>query len=201
MRIENWSDSSISSTIGKRHERAMFHGMSLSRRQFFRRLLNPADKSNPRRTARYEELKTYVRTCLLPYDFSLTEWETAELLGEVQMALEAASDEDLFCDAIRVRIDKLVEAKVEFWRQVVVGWAKEIRSMAIDHVTTFLAEAEPEDLDRLKQFVSADDPEAFELQLRTRVEDWLNTLEDDKLLQYDVMAVKELVYAELRSWC
>src|SRR5262245_55877308 len=72
----------------------MLRPMSLSRRQFFRRFWNPSDKSNPRRTARYEELKSYVRTCCLPYDFSLTEWENAELFAEVQIVLESATDEE-----------------------------------------------------------------------------------------------------------
>ena len=117
------------------------------------------------------------------------------------MALEAASDEDVFSDVIRVRIDKLVEGKIQFWRQVVVSWAKEIRNMAIDHVSSFVAEAAPDELDRLRGRVGVDDPDNFEIELKKRVRDWLGTLEDDKLLQYDMVAMKDLVYAELRSWC
>jgi hypothetical protein len=179
----------------------MLQPMSLSRRQFFRRFWNTSDKSNPRRNARYEELKSYVRTCCLPYDFSLTEWESAELFAEVQILLESATDEELFSDVVRVRIDKLVEGKVQFWRQVVVGWAKEIRNMAVDHVNSFLVEAPPEEVDRLKQRFVIDDTNALEAELKNRVRGWLDSIEDEKMLQYDVTALKDRVFAELRTWC
>ena len=179
----------------------MLQAMPLSRRQFFRRLWNPSDKSNPRRAARYEELKSYVRTCCLPYDFSLTEWENAELFAEVQIALESASDDELFSDVIRVRIDKLVEGNIQFWRQVVVGWAKEIRNTAIDHVNSFLVEAAPDEVGRLKQRFVFEDTDALEAELKNRIRDWLDSIEDDKILQYDVPALKDVVFAELRSWC
>ena len=45
-------------------------------------------------------------------------------------------------------------------------------------------------------------PEAIRLvELRARVQDWIVTVEENELLQYDVVTVKDLVFAQLRSWC
>src|SRR5437867_1609477 len=91
--------------------------MALTRRQFFRRLWNPADKSRAQRLARYEIMETYVRTHLLPYDFSLTAEQEADLFAEVRAALERSPDDLLFSALICGIIEEVVEAKIRPWRE------------------------------------------------------------------------------------
>src|SRR5207249_9434074 len=91
--------------------------MSLSRRQFFRRLWNPAEKSRSQRLARYEVMETYVRTHLLPYDFSLTSEQETDLFAEVRGTLERSPDEELFSAFIRAIIEEVVDTKMQPWRE------------------------------------------------------------------------------------
>src|SRR5215467_2401745 len=116
--------------------------MALSRRQFFRSLL-PGDPQSPQRVARYEALETYVRTQLLPYDFELSDEQERELLAEVRSVLEKASNDDLFAYQIRGRLEEVVEAKLQPWRNksdvdALADRLREIRQIAPDYVTTFL---------------------------------------------------------------
>jgi hypothetical protein len=37
--------------------------------------------------------------------------------------------------------------------------------------------------------------------LRQRIDDWIATVDDNELIQHDVVTVKDLVFAQLRSWC
>src|SRR4030095_12075685 len=90
--------------------------MSLSRRQFFRRLMHPGQKSLEERLARYELMDTYVRTNLLPYDFSLTADQEAELLATVRSALEETGDEELFSAIVRFKVEEVADRKIRLWR-------------------------------------------------------------------------------------
>jgi hypothetical protein len=179
----------------------LFPSMPLSRRQFFRRLWSPGDKASPRRLARYEEIKKDVRTYLLPYDFSLTEEQTDLLFAEIQLTLEAAQDDELFSTKIVDRIGKLAETRIQTWRDLVAVWM-EIRHYAADHVSAFLSsEANSEAVEQLKQRFGMDDLAELEAELKKRVRNWIAGIEDEKLLQYDVISVKDLVFSEIRSWC
>src|SRR5437762_303110 len=92
--------------------------MALSRRQFFRRFLNPGDEPpSPERLARYEALETYTRTQLLPYDFTLTTDQERQLLAAVRAVLEKSRDNELFSNVIRGRIEEVVEARIQPWRE------------------------------------------------------------------------------------
>lgn len=182
-------------------------GMSLSRRQFFRRFWGPTDKSRPERLARYEVMETYVRTHLLPYDFSLSADQEAELFAGVRTALERASDNDLFSVFIRGQIEEVVETKIQPWREESrlkqqAERLKEIRDSAADYVSTFLSfQATPMTIEQLKQRFGIDDAKALEAHLRKKIETWIAGVDDEQILQYDVFTVKDLVFAQLRSWC
>jgi hypothetical protein len=91
--------------------------MSLSRRQFFRRIVQPGHKSPEERRARYELMDTYVRTSLLPYDFALTADQESELFASVRQALEETNDEELFSAILRFKVEEVVDRKIRTWRQ------------------------------------------------------------------------------------
>lgn len=182
--------------------------MSLSRRQFFRRFWSTADeRPRPDRGPRYEVMETYVRTHLLPYDFSLTAQQEAELFADVRASLEKASDDDLFSVVIRAQVEEVVEARIGPWREECrqhqqADRIKEIRSSAGDYVSTFLSfQATPVAVEQLKKRFEIDDSKALETELRKRIEAWVAGVDDEQLLQYDVFTVKDLVFAQLRSWC
>jgi hypothetical protein len=181
--------------------------MSLSRRQFFRHLVRPGEKTPEQRRERYELMDAFVRTNLLPYDFSLTAEQEAELFAAVRSDLEQTSDEELFSAILRFKVEEIVDRKIRVWRdedllnQRLVR-LNEIRQSAVDYVSPFLnGQATPTAIEQLKvQFGIADQP-ALESELKRRIREWIATVEDSELLQYDVVSVKDLVFARLRSWC
>ena len=181
--------------------------MSLSRRQFFRRLVKPGEKSARERKARYDEMAAYVRTNLLPYDFCLTEAQEAELFAAVRASLEEAGDEELFSTIVRYRVDEVVDTKLRPWRDASqfvdqASLVEELRKSAVDYVSVFLhAQATPAAVEQLKRELGLYDISALEAELKKRVEAWILTVEDGELLRYDVVTVKDLVFAQLRSWC
>jgi len=180
--------------------------MSLSRRQFFRRFLGNEGQT-PRRLERYETLLAYARTQLLPYDFSLSPEQESELLSGVRSILEAAPDNTLFSTDIRAHIEELVEAKIEPWRNQVYSTARterlqEVRRAAPDYVSAFLADASASGIiETLKQTFRIDDVNELEVILRRQIEDWINGCDDRLIDQCDVVTIKDVVFAQLRSWC
>ena len=113
--------------------------VSLSRRQFFRRLVRPGEKTREERQSRYEVMDAYVRTNLLPYDFSLTAEQEAELLAAVRSGLEESNDEELFSAIVRFRVDEIVDSKVRPWRDAgqlneQLGRVKEVRDSRSESV-------------------------------------------------------------------
>ncbi|HYR92386.1 MAG TPA: hypothetical protein VE422_50540 [Terriglobia bacterium] len=152
-------------------------------------------------------METYVRTHLLPYDFSLTAEQEADLFAEVRTTLHGATDDELFSVVIRHMMEELVDIKVQPWREdnrlkSQQERVKEIRDAALDYVGTFLGvQASPSTLDQLRQRIGISDAQALEAELRKRIGEWIVGVEDDQLLQYDVFTVKDLVFAQLRSWC
>ena len=183
------------------------HSMSLSRRQFFRRLMHPGQKTPEERQARYDLMDTYVRTHLLPYDFSLTAEQEAELLLAVRSALKETNDEELFSAIVRFSVEEVADRKIRQWReedqlkhqQVRLT---EIRHSAVDYVSAFLnGQATPAAAEQLKTRFAIDDLAELEIELTKRIREWIATLDDSELRQYDVVSVKDLVFAQLRSWC
>jgi len=157
--------------------------------------------------ARYEVMETYVRTHLLPYDFSLTSDQEADLFAEVRATLERSPDEELFSAFMRPIIEEKVEAKIRPWREEnrlrsQSDHLKELREAAADYVSSFLnLQATPAAVEQLKQRFGIADSQALEAELRTRINAWVAELEDEQLAQYDVFTVKDLVFTQLRSWC
>ena len=90
--------------------------MSLSRRQFFRRLVRPGEKTPEEREARYELMHNYVRTNLFPYDFCLTAAQETELFATVRAALEETNDEELFSSILRFKVEEVADRKIRLWR-------------------------------------------------------------------------------------
>ena len=152
-------------------------------------------------------MDTYVRTHLLPYDFGLTADQEAELFASVRAALEETKDEELFSSVLRFKVEEVVDRKIRPWREESqlneqLNRLKEIRHSAADYVSTFLnAQATPAAIDQLKLRCAIQDSKALEAELRNRIQEWIATVEDSELLQYDVVSVKDLVFAQLRSWC
>jgi hypothetical protein len=181
--------------------------VSLSRRQFFRRLVRPGEKTREERNARYEAMDAYVRTNLLPYDFSLTAAQEAELFAAVRNALEETGDEELFSAIIRFKVDEVVDSKIRLWREASEldeqgTRLRELRRIAVDYVNLFLnGQGSPTAVEQLKQEFAIHDLSGLEVELRKRVEEWIRQVDDNELLRYDVVTVKDLVFAQLRSWC
>jgi hypothetical protein len=181
--------------------------VSLSRRQFFRRLVKPGEKTRDERSARYEAMAAYVRTNLLPYDFGLTEAQEAELFAAVRSALEETGDEELFSAIIRFKVDEVVDSKIRPWREASYldeegGKLRELRRIAVDYVNLFLnGQGSPTTIEQLQQKLAISDIQALEFELRNRIQEWVHTVDDSELLKYDVVTVKDLVFDQLRSWC
>ena len=104
-------------------------------------------------------------------------------------------------------MDEVVDGKIRPWRDAIqlneqLNRLKELRGSAADYVSTFLnGQATPAAIDQLKQHFGIQDAKALEVELRKRIVEWLSGVEDSELLQYDVVSVKDLVFAQLRSWC
>jgi hypothetical protein len=181
--------------------------MPLNRRDFFRKLVKPNERSREERLARYELMDQYVRNELLPYDFSLSAEQEAELFAAVRKELEQTNDEELFSSILRFKVDEVVDRKVRPWREAShlneeFQRLKELRSSAASYVSTFLnGQATPAAVDQLKERFGISDPALLDIELRRRIEEWILTVEDHELLQYDVVTVKDLVFTRLRSWC
>ena len=169
--------------------------------------MHPGQKSPEERRSRYDLMDTYVRTHLLPYDFALTADQESELLTSVRSALEETSDEELFSSILRFKVEEVADTKIRGWRdenqqneQAVR--LKEIRDSAADYVSTFLnGQATTAAIEQLKARFAIEDPRVLDAELTKRIREWIAAVEDSELLQYDVVTVKDLVFAQLRSWC
>jgi len=152
-------------------------------------------------------MDAYVRTHLFPYDFSLTPQQEAELFASVRAALEETGDEELFSAIIRFKVEEVADRKIRFWREQnelsdELNRVREIRHAAVDYVRAFLnGQATPSAVEQLKARCGIQDLPALDVELRSRVAAWIATVDDRELLQYDVVTVRDVVFAELRSWC
>jgi hypothetical protein len=181
--------------------------MPLDRRQFFRRIWSPAEKLLAKRTERYESLETYVRTRLLPYDFTLDEGQEHELMAAVRGLLESLPDDELFSNNVRARVEAVVDSTLQPWRSQsdVSGREerlRELRAAAPEYVTAFLnTSAESPIVEQMKQNYGIDNIEELGGLLRSQIETWIGEVDDRLVLQYNVVSIQELVFAQLRSWC
>jgi hypothetical protein len=180
--------------------------VALSRRQFFRRLVKPGEKSDKERIGRYDAMDAYVRTSLLPYDFALTAEQEAELFAAVRTALQETKDEELFSIIARYKIEEVVELKINPWREAsqlkeLANGLRELRKSSLDYVSVFLnGQATPATVEQLKERFGMQDLGTLEQELRKRIEEWIFTVEDRELLQYDVVSIKDLIFGQLRAY-
>lgn len=152
-------------------------------------------------------MDTYVRTHLLPYDFALTAEQESELLTSVRSALEETSDEELFSAILRFKVEEVADTKIRRWRsenqqKEQVIRLKEVRDSAADYVSAFLnGQATPAAIEQLRVRFAIEDSRLLEGELAKQIREWIVGMDDSELLQYDVVTVKDLVFAQLRSWC
>jgi hypothetical protein len=152
-------------------------------------------------------MDAYVRTHLLPYDFALTKEQEAELFVFVRSALEGTSDDELFSAIIRFKVDEVADAKIRPWREQSelndeLNRLKEIRQAASSYVSAFLnGQGTPAAVEQLKTRFGIQDLGALDRELRSRIEAWVGSVDDSQLSQQDVVSVRDLVFAQLRSWC
>jgi hypothetical protein len=181
--------------------------MSISRRQFFRGMAGQGEGRQREHERRISELDAYVRTNLLPYDFALTGEQTAAVLAAVRAGIPldgVESTEDLLTYERRRRMNDIVDETVRPWREEY--WkAEEVRRSASVLVQEFFAiEATPEDRLKLSQrfhVLYPTDPSDIEGETDRQVQSWLAGLANARMAACDDAALRELVFAELRSWC
>jgi len=152
-------------------------------------------------------MHNHVRTNILPYDFCLTASQETELFATVRSALEQTNDEELFSSILRFKVEEVADRKIRLWRDEnqlneQLNRLKEIRNSAADYVSVFLnGQATPAAIEQLKTTCGIQESGALETELRSRIQDWIMRVDDGELVQYDVVTVKDLVFAQLRSWC
>ena len=103
-------------------------------------------------------LESFARTQLLPYDFTLTDEQLSAMSAGVRFHLKATRDNELFAPEICVKLQKIVDAMIEPWRQehflkleAESSRAEQNRTSALGHVAAFLNErATPGQIDALR---------------------------------------------------
>ena len=183
--------------------------MGLSRRHFFRRLWSTGDRTPEERLSRYTVLESFARTQLLPYDFSLTDEQISAMQAGVRFHLKATRDNELFAPEICVKLQKIVDAMIEPWRQehflkleAELARAEKNREAALGHIAAFLSEkATSAQLAALRSRFGTPDLKAIEARMETELHSWVNGLTNEEVLQYDADSIRELVFAHVLSWC
>lgn len=183
--------------------------MELSRRHFFRRLWSTGDRTPDERLARYTALESFARTQLLPYDFSLTDEQISAMQAGVRFHLKATRDNELFAPEICVKLQKICDEMIEPWRQEHIlkleaesSRAEQNRDAAVSYAAPFLNEAAtPAEIAALQSRFGVQDLKALEARIETELHSWINGRTMEELLRYDIESIRELVFAQLRSWC
>ena len=152
--------------------------MPMSRRQFFRGFTG---KEEPRHQLnRATAIDAYVRTNLLPYDFSLTDEQVEHLLGVVRCGL-AGGEGTEFSSEERQRIAAIAQETIRVWREDYWN-AEQKRRDAIILVRKFIhTKASPDALER-------------------RAVSWLYKLPDARLAPLNPGELKELVFSQMNAW-
>ena len=146
--------------------------MEMSRRQFFRGLTGKD---------RMAAVDAYVRTNLLPYDFSLTGEQIEQLLGAVRSQLAGGKGTD-FSNEERQRMAEIAQEMIRAWREEYWN-ADEKRRDGIEFIREFIrTKAAPEALER-------------------RAVSWLYDLPNARLAPLNAAELKELVFSQMSAWC
>jgi hypothetical protein len=144
--------------------------MEMSRRQFFRGL------TGKDRTAAVD---AYVRTNLLPYDFSLTDEQIEQLQGAVRSKLAGGKGTD-FSNEERQLMAEIAQEMIRAWRDEYWN-AEEKRRDGIEFILEFIrTKAAPETLER-------------------GAVSWLYNLPNARLAPLNAAELKELVFSQMRS--
>ena len=147
-------------------------------------------------------MKSYVGAILIPFDFTLTSEQTSEVFGIADNSLQTATDEDLFSDAIRIQLDRLIEPKIRQWHEELLSLVENVRNIAPDYTTAFLrSEASSQVIDQLTKRFNIQTLDDLDAELKKQIQTWIAGLDNEKVRQYDANTVQDLVFAELRSWC
>jgi hypothetical protein len=174
--------------------------MPISRRQFFRGFTgrgDPAQKELERAAA----IDAYVRTHLLPYDFSLTDEETMQVLEAVRCGMETGDQGSTLTESDRRRMMEMADGVIQplrdqFWR------AEEARRSALMFVREYLAsEATPDDLQRIRDHFHIPYLTVLEDEVERHASSWLYRLPNARLAPLEGLALRELVVSELKTWC
>src|SRR5262249_27753447 len=152
------------------HRLCYLPSMEMSRRQFFRGF---AGKD------RAAALDAFVRTHLLPYDFSLTDEQVEHLLAAVRSELAVGKGTD-FSGEERRRMAAIAQETIRPWREDYWN-AEERRRGAVPMIREFI------------QTNGA--PEAFE----SMAVSWLYTLPNSRLAALNALELRELVFSQLRN--
>ena len=179
----------------------MFESVPISRRQFFGRFAGSGEWTEQERQSRITELESRARGALLPYDFTLDPYQTATLFDEIRTRLKAMNDKALHSGELSTVISAIEVSMIQPWREAHEK-AEEVRLAASNHITDFLAcHTTPEDLQRLRHRFNIPYSTVVEEEVRRHAQQWLDTVSDSRILEYDAASVRELVFSELRSWC
>jgi hypothetical protein len=128
-------------------------------------------------------------------------------MAAIRYKLERTPDNVLFSNAVRKHIEEVVEQKVAPWRDQSqdTGRAdrlREIRLVAQDYVGAFMvSEQDAPTIDKLKETYRIDNAVELEGVLRDQIQAWINQVDDRLIEQCDVISIKDVVFAQLRSWC
>ena len=120
---------------------------------------------------------------------------------------EETSDEELFSAILRFKVEEVADTKIRCWRsenqqKEQIIRLKEVRDSAADYVSAFLnGQATPAAIEQLRVRFAIGDSRLLEGELAKQIREWIVGVDDSELLQYDVVTVKDLVFAQLRSWC
>ena len=79
---------------------------------------------------------------------------------------------------------------------------QEIRAAAPDFVASFLTSDEEQvAVSQFKEIYGISDPSELENMLKDQMRMWISEADDRLISQYDTTSVRDLVFAQLRSWC
>jgi hypothetical protein len=174
--------------------------MPISRRQFFRGFTGRGDPEQ-KELARVAAIDAYVRTHLLPYDFSLTDEETSQVLEAVRSGMANGEQTSALTESDRRRMMDLADQVIlplreQFWQ------AEESRRNALVFVREYLAsEATPDDLQKIRERFQIPYLMIFEDEVERHASSWLYSLSNARLAPLEGPALRELVFSELKSWC
>jgi hypothetical protein len=175
----------------------IFQSMRMSRRQFFRGFTG---KEGPRRPlTRADAIDAFVRTNLLPYDFSLTDEQVEQLLVTVRSEL-AAGEGNEFSNKERHRMAAIAQGTIQTWREEYLN-AEEKRREAIILVREFLhTETSPDFLQRMRNRFQVPSSRSLEKEVERLATSWLYGLPNGRLALLGAAELKDLVFSEMTAW-